>query len=273
MIAVAVGCFVLAVVAGIAWWRAGQRLDALQAELRTMGHERDASRTDAAAASADAARTAIERDDAHERVQRARRDAAEVANRLRDESAARAVAEGALEEESERRTVVAAELDEARARLAQSVVHAGDSPDAGTVGVLSSSTLARVEQIWRTSISLGLDRASPLDGADDPLRTAVEIVIEAAREEAGADIDLQWTPDAPMPVETGLVVLALVESIIAAVAKAARSTGVHVGYDGDDVEVRFDSVDDDGETFEIEVPAALAAGPGRALIRGGRRDR
>lgn len=273
MIVVAAACFVLAVVAGIAWWRARQRVTALEAELRTRTDERDAARTDAAGARAEAASTAIERDDAHERIQRARRDAAVVADRLRDERAARAVTEGAAEEEAGRRTVVEAELvevrsqlDATRAQVAEAQVHGASAPGAGTVGVLWSSTLVRVEQIWRTSISLGLDEASPLDRADDPLRAALEIVIGAAREESGALIDLHWTVDVPVPAEPALVVLALVESVVAVVAKRAGSTAVHVGSDGEHVEVRFDVVDDDGAPVEIEVPAALADGPGQARI-------
>lgn len=273
MIVVAAVCFVLAVVAGIAWWRARQRVIALETGLRTRTDERDAARADAAAARAEAARTASERDEAHERFQRARRDAADVANRLRDERAARAVAEGAVEEEAGRRTAVEAELaevrsqlDETRLQAAEAQAHGASAPGAGTVGVLWSSTLVRVEQIWRTSISLGLDEASPLDGASEPLRVALEIVIGAAREESGAIIDLHWTIGAPVPAEPALVVLALVESVVAVVAKDAGSTAVHVGSDGEHVEVRFEVVDDAGAPVEIEVPGALADGPGQVRI-------
>lgn len=273
MIVVAVACLVLAVVAGIAWWRARQRVIALEAELRTRTDELAAARTDAADARAEAARTAIERDDALQRVQRARRDAADVANRLRDERAARTLAEEAVEKESQRRVGVETELatarsdlEAARAQVAEAQVHGASAPGAGTVAVLWSSTLARIDQIWRTSISLGLDDASPLDSSDDPLRTALEIVIGAAREESGADIDLHWATTGPVPPGPALVVLVLIESVVAVVAKSAGSTNVHVGTGDGHVDVRFDVVDDAGVPVSIEVPASLSDGAGQVRI-------
>ena len=233
----------------------------------------------AATSDAEAVAARQARDDALERVQRARRDASEVGARLRDEAAARqaaeqtaqtasgrvAVLETALHEAEAARDQHAAELEAVRRRAAERSEES-DGAAAGAGDVLWALALARVERTWRTSISLGLEDQSPLVGATDPLRTAVEIEIDAAHEEAGADIELRWTGDGPVSSTAAVVALAAIESVVQSVAKTAATTTIDVTVGPEAVEVAFAATDDDGAPVELELPDALVTAPGRIRV-------
>ncbi len=279
MVVVAAACFLVAVALAVGLVRSTRHIADLDQQLSRASEAGDEARAEAAAAHAEATAAHRARDDALERAQRARRDAADVGARLRDEVTAREAAEAAVREASGRVDVLeaaakaaarawdaqAAELEAVRRELAEHGAVVAPV-DAAAADILWALALERVERTWRTSISLGIEDASPLVDSDDPLRTAVEIEIEAAHEEAGAAIDLQWTAEGPVAPATALVVLGVIESVIQSLAKTAATTTIDVRAAGDGVEVAFAATDDDGTSIVLDLPEALETAPGRVRV-------
>lgn len=279
MIVVAVACLAVAIGLGVVLVRTRTRLSDLEIALHGVTNQRDAAQAQAAEAVERAAVALQERDDAFERVQRARRDAAEVAARLSDETAARAEALAAADAATSRCEIVERELAEARDLVDEMMVEIQDlrrqreahvqvpsASGAWEADLLWDLALARAEQRWRMSISLSIDDESPLAGSDDQLRAAIEIEIDAAREESGADIDLHWSGETPAPPAAGVVAYSLVESVVAALATTAARTVVHVEVGEDDIRLRFDVTDDTGRPMEPELPSAIRDAPGAVRI-------
>lgn len=241
--------------------------------------------------------TERERDDAVDRAQRARRDAAEVANRLRDEANARQSAEAAAkaastagdqatakvaaataerDEAIHARDVALIERDDALAASAR--IPEIDAPEVAAtapategaagfdVAVVWAMALARVERTWRVSVASGDSTPSPLESGDALLRTAFEIEVDAAREEAGADIDLAWT--GPGMVETGAAVTALAvgSHLVAGLAKTAARAVITVTVSDDVVDIVATGTNDEGEPVTIVEPASVAGDGGHIQI-------
>ena len=291
----AVACLILAVVLGVALWRTRARVHDLEEVLERTAAAHDARAAEVITARQAAAAAERQRDDARERVQRARRDAAEVATRLRDESNARAELEvelatsnAALEEARASLTTLAdtsVALDAARAELADNRAALEEaravaaSPSAGPLDVeaarfgdeLWSLALRSVEHTWRISVAPGLDVASPLEGADDVFRAAVEIEVDAAREESGAQLELSWgddtgTPAVEPPAECAALALAVVRDVISTLGTTASRTDLTVCSSADAVDVRVTAVDDVGNSIEVPLPPSLRVAPGHARV-------
>ena len=271
MLVVTLVCLVALAALTVVHLRTRSQVEALADVVRDLTGQRDEARIEAGASADDAAAARRDRDDALERVQRARRDAAEVANRLRAESAARADAERAAATATEEGDAVRAEVDQLRAdlRSAEEAIAAAPAPgdDGAATAVLWELALGRVERTWRTSVALGADDPSPLDGGDDALRTAVEVLVDAAREEAGADIEIEWSGSgAVLPTQRALLALEVVEAVVATVAKVATRTELRIAVAPDGVEIDVVTDDGAGGPLRLEVPVALGAGPGRFVI-------
>lgn len=247
MLVVVVLCVVLVIALTIVHFRLSARVDALHGVAAELTDERDAvtARADATAADLDAAR--LERDEALERVNRARRDAADVANRLRDETAAK----DALSRE------LADAHDALEAAAAQST---------GPAAVLWDLAVRESEHRWRVSVAVDPSTGSPLDGATDRFRAAVEVEVDAAREESGAALDLVWKGETPPGAERAVVALALVRDVIATHGTAAAATTITIDCRDDAVEVSVDAVGADGTPVDVSIPDAIAVEPGRARI-------
>lgn len=248
MIVVVITCVVVIAAMVFANLRLRARADEFAALARATADERDASRAQAVDAATDAAAARKERDDALERVNRSRRDAAQVANRLTAETAARAQAESELESTLRR-------LEEAR-----------DAGVGGLADLLWSLSVRRAETTWRLSIAVDPSAASPFAGQSDLFRTAAEIEVDAAREESGADIELEWTGDAVVESERAVVALAVLRDVVDALSTAAASTTVAVSCLDDGVELAVRAVDADGTPMEVRLPAEIESEPGRARI-------
>ena len=269
LVAIAAACLVAVVVLAVVVVRTRTQVDRLAELARELTDEREDAIADARRARDEGDVLRTERDEALERVQRARRDAAEVANRLQEERAARTAAE-------ETGAVATARVDELerevvglRDELAASVPAAaadvpGHVPDAE---ILWQLALARVSRTWRTSIALLPDEPSPIDGAPDALRAAAEVLVAAAREEAGADIELEWAGDSSgIGAHRAVLALSVVEAIVETVAKVVAPTRLQIGVTPDGVEIEVTTDEHSGQTVPLELPAALAAGPGRFLV-------
>ncbi|MDZ7675934.1 MAG: hypothetical protein U5K30_12810 [Acidimicrobiales bacterium] len=265
MVVALVVCALVVVALVVAVLRLRAWIDELTRLLDDTRGERDQSRTDASQATARAEELVQERDDALERVNRARRDAAEVANRLRDETTARTETESELDK-------LRSELDDVRAELADSAAAAGAAvrepgADASYAEALWALLLRQVEHTWRVSIALGPDDTSPLADAADPFRAAVEIEVEAAREEGGAAVDLVWADGAtsPGPAPAALA-LALLRELIARLGITAGRTQLTVSPGDEHIDVRVEAVDDGGAPMTVELPTSLEVEPGVARI-------
>ncbi len=248
MLVVVITCVVVIAALVVANLRQRARWDELETIARDTAAERDAADTRAVAAETATLAAERARDEALERVQRSRRDAAEVANRLSAETAARAEIESELASARE-------ELEAARSASAD-----------GTIEQLWQLSLRRTEQTWRLSVAVDPSAPSPLAGTDDAFRTAVEIEIDAAREEAGAVIEVEWAGDAPVPEDRAALGLALVRDVIATLGTTAERTAVTISCGVDALELTVEALDPDGQPLPVPLPDGLEASPGTARI-------
>ena len=250
MLAVAILLFVVALGLGVQLARTNARVRALSDDLGEAIQARESA--DAARHLADvaAAEARKERDDALERANRARRDAADVAKRMKQEADARSEAEAAL----------------ARAEAAAS----GGDQQAAELWALA---LASVRRTWEVSVAPSPGLPSPLDGSDDQLRDAIGIEVDAAREEAGAAIDLEWSGTAVAPPPLALRTLALAREVIGRLAKATDAAVLRVTVAPDVVTLEVTGTDVEGrpapvERLLVDVAAEAQVGPGRFELVG-----
>ena len=248
MLVVVITCVVVIAALVVANLRQRTRMQELDVLVGETAAERDAA--DVRRVAAETATLAAERarDEALERVQRSRRDAAEVANRLSAETTARAEVEAAL-------TSAREELEAERRSGAD-----------GTVEHLWRLLLRRAEQTWRLSVAVDPSAPSPLADTDDAFRTAVEIEIDAAREEAGAVIEVEWVGEAPVPEARAAVGLALVRDVIDTTGTAAERTTVTIRCGPDALELAVEALDADGQPLPVPLPDDLETSPGTARI-------
>lgn len=248
MLVVVITCVVVIAALVVANLRQRTRMQELGVLVRDATDERDAADTRAAAAETATLSAERARDEALERVQRSRRDAAEVANRLSAESAARAETE--------------TELASARAELEAARSAGAD----GTIEHLWQLSLRRTEQTWCLSVAVDPSSPSPLADADDAFRTAVEVEIDAAREEAGAVIEVEWAGDTPVPDDRAAVGLALVRDVIDTLGTTAERTTVTISCGPDALELAVEALDADGQPLPVPLPDGLEVSPGTARI-------
>ncbi len=213
----------------------------------------------ARAAEASAAATAKERDDALERASRAKRDAAEVAKRMQQEAEARAAAEAAQQSTLAERDRLEEELAAAEGALAGG----GEAK----LAELWSLALADVQRTWEVSVCPSPGMPSPLEDTDDELRTAVEIEVDAAREEAGAAIELEWRGSDPVPVADAVRTLSIAQELIARLAKTAAEASLIVDSSGGAVALEVRAIDERGaDVVPADVAPAYRVGPGRYVL-------
>lgn len=256
MLAVAVVLLLVAVALGVLLVRTRAQVDALTAELAEAHRLREAADVAWRRADADAEQARADRDDALERANRARRDAADVARRMKQEADARAAADASLAE-----SLVA--LEHARAAAS-----GGDDQAAE----LWDLALAGVRRTWEVSVAPSPGLASPLEDSDDELRDAVAIEVDAAREEAGAAIELVWAGTEAVGPALGLRALALAQELVGRLSKASGSALFAVTVEPDGVTLEVTGSDAEGRPTSVE---ALLAGvspehqvaPGRFELR------
>lgn len=248
MLVLVITCVVVIAALVVANLRQRVRMRQLEALARDTTDERDAADLRAAASRRATVAAERARDEALERVQRSRRDAAEVANRLSAETAAKAEVDAEL-------VALREELEAAR--------RAGGD---GTIEQLWQLSLRRAEATWRLSVAIDPAGESPLADTADPFRAAVEIEIDAAREEAGAVIEIEWIGDAPVPVERAIVGLALVRDLVDSLGTMADRTALTLTSRADALEVAVEALDADGQPLPVPLPSGLEASPGTARI-------
>jgi hypothetical protein len=229
VLVVAIVLLVVAVGLAVMVVRTNSRLEAVNADLAEAVRARDAAEAARRTAEAAAGEARRERDDALERANRARRDAADVAKRMKLEADARASAEAALAD-------------------AEAAASGGDQQAAE----LWELALAAVRRTWEVSVAPSPGLPSPLEGSDDELRDAVSIEVEAAREEAGAAIDLEWSGPAVTSPGVAVRTLALVQELIGRVAKATGTAVLQVEVHQGSVRIRVTGTDIEGRPAPVE---------------------
>lgn len=260
MVVVAAVLAVIALALAFQLQRTRARLDALTGDLGEAIAARDAAGAARRDAEADAENARRERDEALEREKRAKREAADVSRRMKDEAEQRAGAEAALAEAQAERSRLAEALAEAEA--------ASSGSDEDRADRLWSLALAAVRRTWEVSVAPSPGMACPLDGADDELRAAVAIEVDAAREEAGAAVELEWQGDVVAPPSVALDALSIAQELIARLAKTSDEARLRVASTDDGVTIEVSATDVDGRSVvPDDVAADQQVAPGRWQVR------
>lgn len=251
MVVVVAVLLVVAVALGVVLARTRAQVDEMADALDEALRARDEIDAARRAADADAVAARRERDDALDREKRAKREATDVARRLQQEHAARAAADEAV-------TGLEAELAELRA------VASRPADDAGELWALA---LAGVRRTWDVSVAPSPGVPSPLEGTDDQLRAAIEIEVDAAREEAGAAIELEWSGAAVHPPGVSLRALCIAQELVARLAKASEAAVLRVTSADDGLVIEVEGTDADGcSVVPADVAAEHQAAPGRYVL-------
>lgn len=229
MLAVATLLLLVAVALGVQLVRTNTRLEGVSSDLGEAIQARERADVARRSAEADAEAARKERDDALERANRAKRNAADVAKRMKQEADARAEAEAAL----------------AAARQAAS----SDDQQSAELWALA---LASVRRTWEVSVAPSPGLPSPLDGSDDELRDAIGIEVDAAREEAGAAIELDWSGAAVTSPALAVRTLATAQEVIGRLAKATDAAVLRVRADAAMVTLEVSGTDAEGAPAPVE---------------------
>jgi hypothetical protein len=180
---------------------------------------------------------------------------ARVAGRARDEAnSAREAALAARE---------AADREAAERREAGALVDRGIDAD-----VLWQLERERSERTWRHSVAVGPTTSSVFDGVDDVLREALQVELDAAREEVGCVVDLHAELPPNVTVAASLLTLRSAQELLARAVKAADKTTLHVRTDGEDLIVTVHAVDTDDAPIAVE-PLAFPPSPDIEPTEGG----
>lgn len=226
MIVLVVILAVLAIAAFVATLVTRSRLKAQRALAASTAEARDA-----AIADAEQAKTAAEQ--ARTETEQARTETEEAlaaAEQARTETAA-----------------AAAERDDAQARADQAEA-ARTGLDANLLWHLEQ---ARSERTWRHSVAVGPDATSVFDGADNPLREALQVDLDAAREEVGAIVELDFEVPAEVTTAGSVLAVRAAQELLARAVKTAEESTVRVRADGEDLIVTIECLDEDGQPVEL----------------------
>lgn len=120
---------------------------------------------------------------------------------------------------------------------------------------------SRTERTWRHSVAVD-PTGSPFHDAGAALVEAIQVELDAAREEVGAEVDLD--ADLPQDVSAAGAVLTLrvVQELIADIVRRAETTTLRLRAEGTDLVVVVDAADEDGRPV---APAPLPIPPSDAL--------
>jgi hypothetical protein len=187
-----------------------------------------------------------------------------VAKRERDEAntasaAALAAREAAQGEAAER----AREAREAKALADQGEQSPGIDAD-----VLWHLERERSERTWRHSVAVGPTTSSVFDGVDDVLREALQVELDAAREEVGCVVDLHAEFPPNVTAAASLLALRSAQELLARAVRAADKTTLRVRADGEDLIVTVHPVDTDDAPVPVE-PLAIPPSPHIEPTEGG----
>jgi hypothetical protein len=202
----------------------------------------------------------------------AERDAAETARRQAAEAAeaARLDAEAAQHDvavavAAQQAAVAAAAAAELRAADLAGALCDATRPGVDA-GLLWDLERARSERTWRHSVALDPQDPSVFVDASDPLRVALQVELEAAREEVGAVVVLDVEIPLGMRASGSLLTLRVAQELLAEAMRRGEETTLHVRPDGTDLLVSVTTVDADGTP--VELPPLDANPSAEAVLEG-----
>lgn len=266
-----------------------RRLAAARARAGTAEAEAEAKASEVAAAAtaraeAEAARLAAEqarieadeaRTDAERRAAIADREAAAAAElsamadaaqreaRLEADAAAAAQAEAEERLASFEQRALAAE---AAHQAALADVERAERTAPTSSGDLDAQVLwalekARTERTWRHSVAVD-PTASPFTEAGVALVDAIQVELDAAREDVGAEIDLDAELPDDLTAAGAVLTLRVVQELVADLVRRAEATTLRLRPDGNDIVVTVQAVDDEDQPIS---PRPLPIPPNDAV--------
>ncbi|MDQ3738629.1 MAG: hypothetical protein M3337_05615 [Actinomycetota bacterium] len=119
----------------------------------------------------------------------------------------------------------------------------------------------RSERTWRQSVAVGTETCSVFDGAEDPLLEALQVEVDALREEVGVVIDLDAELPNPVSAAGSVLMLRVAQELLAGVVHGSEETILRVHADDHDVLVTVKAVDEAGRPVE---PPLLLGEPSAA---------
>jgi hypothetical protein len=231
-------------------------------------------RAAAAAAAAAAEQAAAERDAEQERAAAAEAARVEAAARAETAEARAEDADGKAAEAERRASSAAEQAAEAAAKVAAAEARAAEAAERNGLDpeLLWTLERARSERTWRHSVAVGVDSTSVFEGSAHPLREALQVELDAAREEVGALVELDTDVPPVVTAAGSVLVLRAAQELLARAVKVAEETTLRVLADGEDIVVTIEPVDEDGEPVAIE-PLAVPASTDLEATEGGVRVR
>lgn len=121
---------------------------------------------------------------------------------------------------------------------------------------------ARSERTWRYSVAPNPDSISVFADTTNPLLAALQVELDAAREEVGTVVELDAEIPDSLTVAATVLTLRAAQELLADVVRRSEETTLRVRADGDDLVVDVISTDEDGEPV---LPAALQVPPSTAF--------
>ena len=206
-------------------------------------------------------------------MMRARRHLAEAQElaraQLAAETEARELASAQLAAETEARELATVEANEAAAEL-QRVRRLVDGFDPE---VLWSLELRRSERTWRLSVAPSPEVPSELAEAQPSLVAALQIEVEAVREEVGTIVSLDAVIEGDLTPPATVLTLRVVQELMATVVRRAEEATVHVRLVGEDMVIVVEATDENAEAVPLEplglrVSAGVEQTENGAIVRG-----
>lgn len=152
---------------------------------------------------------------------------------------------------------IAAETAMASARDAAASQNAGIDPD--VLWILEQS---RSERTWRFSVAAGPDSVSVFAETTNPLLAALQVELDAAREDVGAVVELDAEIPEGLTVAATVLTLRAAQELLADVVRRSEETTLHVRADGNDLVLDVTSVDENGQPV---LPTGLPIPPSPAV--------
>ena len=185
------------------------------------------------------------------------------------ETEARRLASAQLAAETEARELATGDANEAAAEL-QRVRRLVDGFDPE---VLWSLELRRSERTWRLSVAPSPEVPSELAEAQHPLVAALQIEVEAVREEVGTIVSLDAVIEGDLTPAATVLTLRVVQELMATVVRRAEEAAVHVRLVDEDVVIVMEATDENGEAVPLEplglpVSAGVEQTQNGAIVRG-----
>jgi hypothetical protein len=97
-----------------------------------------------------------------------------------------------------------------------------------------------------------------LDGATEPLRQALQIELDAAREDVGVEVELDAELPAELSTAGALLALRTAQELLAPAVRDGELTSIQLRADGADLVITVHSLDQDDEPVALE-PLAIPA--------------